>query len=116
MTVIGDIFKYVLYEWRDILLTKIFQKELIKPLMKYREMDIIKEVILALNPKKVLEWGTGYSTLYFPKYLPKHSLWISIEHDIKWFKKIKVLNQNPNVKIHLVLPNNSPWSDEYGDG
>lgn len=44
-----------------------------KPMMKYEGIEVIKEIINNLNPKKCLEWGSRYSTLFFPKLLPKGS-------------------------------------------
>lgn len=49
-------------------------------MMRYREIDLISEVIERLNPAMVLEWGSGYSTLYFPKKLSKEAKWLSVEH------------------------------------
>jgi hypothetical protein len=63
-----------------------------------------------------LEWGAGFSSLYFPKYLENGSKWFSIEHDLTWFNKIKILNQNPKCVIFHVKANHFPWTDEYNDG
>ena len=34
---------------------------------------------------KVLEWGSGGTTLYFPQMVNQY---ISIEHDITWYNKL----------------------------
>ena len=84
--------------------------------MKYRELSIIVEVLLRLKPKRCLEWGAGWSTLFFPNYLQGDYEWISIEHDRKWYKHIMQHNRNPRVKLIHIPPNNYPWSDPFGDG
>ena len=116
MTILLDLIDHTIKEYRDKLYEKLSGKLIPKPWMKYREIEIIKEILINLKPKKCLEWGAGFSTLYFPKLLDNNAQWISIEHEKEWFKKIRNLNKNPNVKIYLVEPNNYPWSDEYGDG
>ena len=85
--------------------------------MQHQEIIIIKELLKKKKPKKCLEWGAGGSTIYFPRYLDKDAQWITIEHDKKWFKKIKkLIYYNYNVKIYLIPPNQFPWTDPYGDG
>ena len=53
---------------------KNLKKELLRmrvtrPMMRYREMNIIREVLAKVQPKKVLEWVTARSigTDYFPR-------------------------------------------------
>jgi predicted O-methyltransferase YrrM len=86
------------------------------PWMRYREIDLINEILLAVKPNKCLEWGAGYSTLYFPNSIPSKSIWISIEHDQLWAKKIDTLNKNPNVKIFHIPPAKFPFTDPVGEG
>ena len=45
---------------------------------------------------KVLEWGSGGSTLYFPPMVKKY---VSIEHDVNWYEKLK-FDINDNVEYH----------------
>ena len=116
MSIIFDLIRHGYKEYRDLLYEKLTGKVIPKPWMNYREIEIIEEILRNLKPKKCLEWGAGYSTLYFPKFLDSNAKWISIEHEKEWFEKIKSLNKNPNVEIYLVQPNKYPWSDEYGDG
>jgi len=105
------IIKQICCEYRDRFLKKIGHKSFLKPYiyMKYREIEIIEEILHNLKPQKCLEWGAGYSTLYFPRFLERRSEWISIEHDYEWFNKIKILikKQNvENVKIFYIPPDN----------
>jgi len=101
---------------KNFLLFFIINKKYIKPWMQPQEIILIKEILRKKKPKKCLEWGAGFSTIYFPRYLKKDAQWFAIEHDKKWFKKIKKLNYYCNVKLYLIPPNNFPWTDLYGDG
>ena len=84
--------------------------------MKYREIQIIREILIRLNPRKCLEWGAGYSTLIFPNYLRGNYKWIAIEHDKQWYNIVKSINRNPRVNIFWIPLDNYPWSDPYKDG
>jgi hypothetical protein len=87
-----------------------------KPWMLDREIQIIEEVLRKLKPKKCLEWGSGYSTLFFPKRVRGITKWISIDHDKDWFTKIYEQNDSSNIELYHVPPNNFPWTDENNDG
>lgn len=111
-----EIVKLIYKELRDFLCEKLLCEAVYKPWMKWREIVIIEEILDNLKPQKCLEWGAGYSTLYFPKLLDNNAKWVSIEHEKEWFERIKNLNKNDNVELYLVEPNRYPWSDIYGDG
>jgi len=87
-----------------------------RPMMRYREINIIREIIAKVKPKKVLEWGSGYSTLYWHRLLSKDATWLAVEHNKLWADRLTELNDNPNVTIKCVEPENAEWTDEYGDG
>lgn len=76
--------------------------QIIRPMMRKREVAIIEEIITKLKPKKCLEWGSGASTLFFPPKLDDGALWFSVEHDWSWYNKISEglssLNKN-NVEV-----------------
>ena len=95
---------------------KILRKPFLGPWMSPLEIIIVENILKGLKPKKCLEWGSGYSTLMFPKLLDRDSQWISVEHDFDWAKKIKSINKRSNVNIFYVAPNNLSWSDLYKDG
>lgn len=103
-------------ERRDILLRKFDHSDGIRPWMKYKEIDIISEILKKKKPRNCLEWGCGYSSLYFPKYLENKARWVAVEHDAAWYEKIKRLNIRPNTELNLLKPNHYPWTDENGDG
>jgi len=113
---IGTILTQICKEYRDKILEKAFNIKKTKPWMKYREIEIIEEILKNLQPQKALEWGSGYSTTYFPKILNENAMWLSVEHDEKWATKVKNVNRNPSVEIFHVHPNHFPWTDKFGDG
>ncbi len=87
------------------------------------EIDVVQDVIKELQPAKCLEWGTGGSTIFFTKRLPKGSRWVSVEHDRNWAIKIRrqtmflrLLLLRGVVQIYHIQPNHTPWSDANGDG
>lgn len=94
---------------------RVLKKYPIEPMMKQREKRIFEEVIKNLNPKEVLEWGSGYSTLYFPKMLPKGTNWLSIEHDKEWYRILAPQNKAKNVDIKL-MEHNENWKKNHFDG
>lgn len=68
-----------------------------KPMMSEIEIGIIDNILSNYNVRHCLEWGSGGSTVYFPK---KHrSLrWLAVEHNGNWVKKIAPkLSDNANV-------------------
>lgn len=78
-----------------------------KPMMSESEIKLIDDLIEEKKPKKVLEWGSGGSTVYFPN---KHSCiekWISIEHSERFVNYIKRYLSNKvelkQVKLHEYL-------------
>jgi hypothetical protein len=60
----------------------------------------------------MLEWGSGGSTLYFPKFV---KYLYSIEHDEQWFKRAQEGIDSMDIKnVSLFLvPNNLPRSFPY---
>lgn len=115
-TVISEMFIQRYKKYKNKLLEEVFNKRVIKPWMSYKEIAIVEEILEKLQPIRCLEWGSGYSTLYFPRFLNQSAKWFSIEHDEDWAKKVRNMNQNLSVKIFFIKPNYYPWTDKYGDG
>lgn len=77
-----------------------------KPFMKYREIRLISELLTNIKPQNALEFGSGYSTLYFNKLLKNKQIktrWHSIESENDWFN-YGLENKPDNVSI-LYEPN-----------
>ncbi|HQE92301.1 MAG TPA: hypothetical protein PLH19_02255 [Anaerolineae bacterium] len=75
---------------------KLFNNITIKPYMADKEIAIVEEVLLKLRPTRCLEWGSGYSTLYFSHLLPENAQWIAVEHDRVWQQfVVRLMNSTP---------------------
>lgn len=103
-------------QYRDKTSEMIFGKKPIVPWMKWREIELVQEILTRLQPMKCLEWGAGYSTVYFPRFLPAAAQWISVEHDDSWMATIEKLNNLGNVTLSHVPPDRYPWTDAQDDG
>jgi len=86
------------------------------PWMRSREVDLLQELLLALKPKKCLEWGSGNSSIYFTKLFTHDFSWISIEHNKEWFETIKNQIKNPKLTIHYVGADTDYEYEENNDG
>lgn len=65
----------------------------------------------------VLEWGGGYSTLYYSARLPYGSRWTSVEHDNRWFEQMQGMVLRScidGIQIYCVPPEVSytGWQDD----
>ena len=64
--------------------------------MADKEIAIVEEILLELRPTRCLEWGSGYSTLYFSKFIPDSAKWIAVEHDRAWQQfVVRLMNSTP---------------------
>ena len=86
-----------------------------KPWMRYREIDVIEEILERLRPTSCLEWGAGSSTLFFSALLPPAARWMAIDHQAEWVDKLST-QVGTVADVHLVRPNNYPWTDPEGEG
>lgn len=107
---INQIFK----EYRDKIQKRFVRGGVKKPWMRYRELDIIKNILLKTKPMKCLEWGLGYSSKYFSSLLPKQATWLSIEHSKEWFNHMRTLSNN-NQLIEFI-PSDLKYDSKDGDG
>ncbi len=86
------------------------------PWMKSRELDIINDALAALNPARCLEWGAGYSTLYFPARLPALTSWTSIEHNLAWFEQVRARQPDPRVQLVAIPPDHGDYPNTRKEG
>ncbi|NJM25226.1 MAG: hypothetical protein HC859_06745 [Bacteroidia bacterium] len=82
--------------------------------MKNKELEIITAVLSNLQPDHCLEWGAGFSTLYFTRMLKPSATWLSIEHDQAWYRAVADKNRNPQVKVVGVAANNTAFGEGEG--
>lgn len=105
--------------WNDVALK--FRKNVLKqepnvPWMRYREIDMIRDLLINLQPSSCLEWGAGDGTLYFTQFIPENARWISIEHDKDWADLVKKRITTPKVSIVHKSPNHEPEPGIYTCG
>ena len=60
---------------------------------------------------KMMEWGSGGSTLYFPQLV---DYYVSIEHDIKWYDSVKK-RISDNVEFHCIEPHEEKFDSELDE-
>ncbi len=53
-----------------------------------REIVLYDTHLRWAKPKLCLEWGAGWSTIYFPTQHPYIEKWIAIEHDLGWYARL----------------------------
>lgn len=87
-----------------------------EPMMKQKEIRVFEEVFRKLKPTEILEWGSGYSSLYFPKKIKSKFNWLAVEHNREWHKIVAEKNKNNSVEIKYVKPNNPKWKQSKNDG
>ena len=89
------------------------------PFMNTYEIEAIVSLLKTFHqPVKILEWGSGNSTLYFPFHVASRSEWISIEHQAGWAEKTRnAITQSGNERIRVYhIPNTEePKVGEDGD-
>lgn len=71
----------------------------VKPLMFDKEIEIVSNLFVKHKPRSVLEWGSGFSTLYFSK-LCNPQIWDAVEHDPLWYSSLVDRVQSP-IKLHF---------------
>lgn len=69
--------------------------------MSQYQIDLIQSYLKPTDT--MLEYGSGGSTLYFSQYVQKY---ISIEHDINWFDKMRGYKIPDTVQLYYCAPNN----------
>ncbi|MGF1639092.1 MAG: hypothetical protein ACFCUU_18595, partial [Cyclobacteriaceae bacterium] len=86
------------------------------PWMSQKEQDILLEAIVSLKPKKCLEWGAGFSTLFFTKFLNPDATWQSIEHNKEWYDLMHSKSLPVSVSLFHVAPDNADYDIKISDG
>jgi len=70
------------------------------PYMQRVDIEAMAEVLEAREPARVLEYGAGASTTYWPQRYPFIKLWVAVEHQPQW--AISVAEKHvPNVMVIL---------------
>jgi len=78
-----------------------------QPFMSRKDAQYIERALLEHKnaPLRVLEWGSGGSTVYFSYFLNEHGIdyrWVSLEYNRAWYEKVKSdCANNPRVSLTL---------------
>ena len=90
----------------------------IQPSMSNEEINFVSNILVNINPKHVLEYGSGGSTVFFPKFTPNIEAWIAVEHNHWWEAEVsKAVNKKyPEKFIHVAcVPSTTGRWDERTD-
>lgn len=75
------------------------------PTMWLSEITCIEKLLEEQSQRKefinILEYGSGNSTIYFPKFLKKNGVkftWCAIENSVPWYEGVISLIENNNLK------------------
>ena len=74
-----------------------------KPLMNPEEIKALHKLLEERTPRRVLEWGGGGSTLYWPARYPEID-WVTIESEPEWYAALKPKVRESVTLLHLVPP------------
>jgi len=83
------------------------------PMMDQPEIEALCRLLAERKPKRVLEWGAGGSTLYWPAEFPEIE-WESVEHNPEYAAAIQD-RLPPNVSLHrLDFPAYYQLPEDFG--
>lgn len=80
------------------------------PWMDPGELSQLLAALFPIQPKRMLEWGSGGSTLHWMTVLPSLTEVLSVEHNGAWFERVKRQLVDPRVNLVHVPP--SPAAPE----
>lgn len=68
------------------------------------EWGMYAAILLAANPRVVLEWGSGGSTAATLSLLPGLQRMVAIEHHVLWFQRVQAEISDPRLELYLCEP------------
>jgi precorrin-6B methylase 2 len=71
-----------------------------RPMMSKPEISFFTSLLSVGSIERVVEFGAGGSTLYFPRFLPESGTWSSVEFNSSWFQLIQK-HVKSNVRMYL---------------
>lgn len=86
------------------------------PWMTSIERYILLGIHARHRPATCLEWGSGFSTRYFPRFSPGLERWVAVEHHAEWYELLKGSVRDPRVELVHVPPDRQPFSGPEHDG
>jgi len=85
-----------------------------KPWMADCEIEIMDSLFQAQRPKRVLEWGAGGSTLYWPQQYDFIEEWVAIEHDEVFAEAVRVQAAGKVEVFDFLPPQYWQWAEHLG--
>ena len=85
-----------------------------KPWMADVEITIIDSIFQAQQPKRVLEWGAGGSTLYWPPQYNFIEEWVAIEDDEAYAEAVREQAAGKVEVLQLDPPQYWQWAERLG--
>lgn len=79
------------------------------PYMTTHEWALVTELFASVKPAKILEWGSGGSTVGFRDRFPGASI-VSVEHDAAWAKKVRESGVTP--LLHPPISTHAGWEKD----
>lgn len=76
----------------------------LRPWMAPAELSQVKAVFAAVEPKTVVEWGSGGSTRAFLEAFSFIDRYVSVEHIAEWHDHVAREVDDPRLDLHLVEP------------
>lgn len=71
------------------------------PYMSEGEIEVMNALFEVRFPERVLEWGCGGSTIYWPNRYDFIRVWVAVEHLEEWAVKLKGLCAPSVVVLHM---------------
>ena len=79
------------------------------------EYSQIASALTALQPRRLLEWGSGGSTVDFLKRFSSIEAMVSIEHHPQWYEKVRAATADPRLSYFLkVAASEEPKAEFFG--
>jgi len=93
------------------------------PYMTKREREIMCDCLLAVAhrcspPMRILEWGSGGSTVFFTDLLASHGIgyeWLSLEYNAGWHEKVSAAVEGRPVEVKLFDVGNNDLFQRHTD-
>ena len=93
-----------------------------KPWLTDYEIALFEGILRKLAKRKtkldILEWGSGGSTIHFPKFLLKRKVkfnWTALEHDLEWFDKVQRKLVHATELVLIPLVGDDPFKEDMDE-
>jgi len=74
------------------------------------ELGIYNRLLRERTPKTCLEWGAGWSTVYFPSQHGCIERWVAIEHDEGWVRRLQAKGLPEAVDLYHATGDDYVWA------